>query len=198
MTSACQRMIVVRSAVMSLIRGASLAMCFAFSVLIASPALSEGLSGKVLIASPSMPKNPFSETVILICSHDKDGAIGLIVNRPADIPHINSKGGRKFPIQLGGPMKPGQFLLLMTDDAPPLTGLAIPGGLAVTDAMPYLNDTASPSRRFVVMAGHSNWDPGQLEAEVSGGFWLIGTADEDTLFGNNDEAKWRHMMEHSK
>lgn len=198
MASTCSKSIDIQAGVVLLLRGTMIFLSCVLLAVTATPVLAEGLSGKVLIASPEMPENAFSETVILICNEDKDGAFGLVVNRPADIPDIASKAGRRFPVRLGGPVKPRQLLLLMTDDIPPHKGLAVPGGLAVTDAAPYLNDAASPSRRFVVMAGHSSWDPGQLEAEIRAGGWLIGDADEEILFGNNDETKWRRMIERRK
>ncbi len=198
MASACSKSTGIRSGMALFLRRASAALSFVLLAATATPALSEGLAGKILIASPTMPENAFSQTVILICKQDKNGVFGLVVNRPAGIPDIPSKGGRKFPVRLGGPVEPRKLLLLMTDDLPPERGLAVPGGYAVTDAMPYLNDAARPSRRFVVIAGHSSWDPGQLEAEMGTGAWLVGNADEEILFGNDDEAKWRRMIERRK
>jgi putative transcriptional regulator len=165
-------------------------------LLLPSLASAEGLAGRLLVASPRMPPNPFSETVILICSHDATGAFGLVVNRRAGHAEADGRDGGTagFTLRLGGPVEPKLLFLLMTAEAAPPEALSVPGGFAVGNPSPFLAGELQPPRRATLVVGFSGWDPGQLEAELRHGDWLVQDADEETVFGERDEAKWQRAV----
>lgn len=160
------------------------------------PASGQDLAGRLLVASPRMPPNPFSETVILICSHDATGTFGLVVNRRAGHAEADGRDGGTagFPLRLGGPVESKLLFLLMTAEAAPPGAMAVPGGFAVANPSPFLAGELPPPRRASLVIGFFGWDPGQLKAEIQHGDWLIQDADEETVFGERDEAKWRRAV----
>ena len=158
----------------------------------------EFLSGKLLVASPHMPANPFAETVILVCSHDGQGAFGLVVNRSAGQAEADSHSGAgaspAFPLRLGGPVETKLLFLLMTAEAAPSDALMVPGGFAVGNPSAFLAGERPAPRRASLMVGYAGWTAGQLEAELARGDWMVQDADEETVFGTRDDAKWRRAV----
>lgn len=155
-----------------------------------------GLGGKVLVADPRVSGGFFAETVILICQHDATGAFGLVLNRRSR--HADTaerKRSLPWPLHVGGPVNPWSlFLLLKAEDAPQ-GAVMVEGGFAVANPQPYLAEEggAHPSLGVLLM-GYSGWAPGQLEAEMARGGWIAVDADEDLVFGAQDEAKWRRAL----
>ena len=165
------------------------------------------LSGKMLIAMPSMGDPRFSRSVILVCTHSDEGAMGLIINKPAKQIRfksllkqlgIDAKVTGKGPtIGLGGPVENARGFVLHSDDyQSEETTMDVPGGFAMTSTQNILADIANgigPEKAKLAL-GYSGWGPGQLEQEIQDNGWLVCDADEDLIFGLDDAGKWNQAL----
>ena len=161
------------------------------------------LDGKLLVAMPGMGDPRFERTVILICAHSAEGAMGLIVNRPTrdlsfgslleqlSIPR--APHGRDIRIHSGGPVERGRgFVLHSADYAGGAATMQIEGGYGMTATLDILEALArgdGPARALLAL-GYSGWGPGQLEQEIGANGWLIAEAAEDLVFSPDDAGKW--------
>ncbi|SDE25232.1 YqgE/AlgH family protein [Ruegeria marina] len=161
------------------------------------------LTGKLLIAMPGMGDPRFDRAVIFMCSHGEDGAMGLIVNKPADLRlsallsqmdiacDIQSVADSR--VRFGGPVEMGRgFVLHSSDYSASLHSLKVSEAFSMTATLDILEDIASgqgPMRRSL-MLGYSGWGPGQLESEIGENGWLTADADPDLVFDTPDEEKW--------
>lgn len=161
------------------------------------------LAGQILIAMPGMADPRFDHSVILVCAHSPDGAMGLILNKPLD--ELSFSGlleqlgipraphGRDIRVQFGGPVERGRgFVLHSSDWQAEGSTLEVPGGLGMTatlDILQALAQGGGPGEAMLAL-GYSGWGPGQLEAEIGRNDWLTSTAPEGLVFGADDAAKW--------
>ncbi|MSP43851.1 MAG: YqgE/AlgH family protein [Alphaproteobacteria bacterium] len=161
------------------------------------------LTGKLLIAMPSMNDPRFRRTVIYICAHSPDGALGLIINKHAGqisfpdlLEQLDMKcapGTEHIRIQLGGPVETGRGFILHTDDYF-LDGVTLPvrEHVGLTTSLDILRDMAQgrgPQKALVAL-GYSGWGPGQLEYEIRANAWLPCDADSDLIFSASLDTKW--------
>ena len=137
------------------------------------------LSGSILISMPGMGDPRFERTVILICAHSPEGAMGLIINKPApdldfsalldhlDIPR--GLAGRDIRVHLGGPVERGRGFVLHSPDYASNGGtLDVAGIYGMTATLDILQDLAQgrgPCEALLAL-GYAGWGPGQLEAEI--------------------------------
>jgi len=161
------------------------------------------LAGKLLIAMPNMGDLRFRRTVIYMCAHSPDGALGLIINKHAGqisfpdlLEQLDMKcapGTEHIRIQLGGPVETGRGFILHTDDYF-LKGVTMPvrEHVGLTTSMDILRDMAEGRgpQKVLVALGYSGWGPGQLEYEIQGNAWLHCNADTDLIFSASLEGKW--------
>jgi putative transcriptional regulator len=152
----------------------------------------ESLTGYFLIADPQLADPNFRQSVVLIVRHDEEGALGLIVNRPAPLPF------HKVWEQLTKEPCPTEVELFVGGPCGgPLMALHAKSELGEIDVSSHLHFTADiqhiralledgdgPLRLF---GGYSGWGPNQLETELAAGGWIIVPAAEDQLFGPPDE-----------
>lgn len=165
------------------------------------------LDGKLLIAMPGMGDPRFEKTVILICAHSDDGAMGLIINRPApDLSFANlleqlniplGDAGRTIHVHYGGPVERGRGFVLHSRDyrGGPAT-MQIDGTFGMTATLDILEALAAgdgPAQALLAL-GYSGWGPGQLEAEILSNGWLIADAVADVVFSANDSGKWAAVL----
>lgn len=173
------------------------------------PADSEFLSGRLLIAMPGIGDPRFERSVVFLCAHDEEHAIGLAVNRPLDgltLESLFEKIGvdrpigrvADEPVLVGGPVERERGFVLHTDDyLCDGVSLEVGGGLALTttnDVLQALTGDAAPRKAFLAL-GYAGWGPGQLEAEVRESVWLVCDADETLLFGDDHDHKWAQALE---
>lgn len=165
------------------------------------------LAGKVLIAMPGMGDPRFARSVVLICAHDADSAMGLIVNKPADsltfaglLDHLGitlGPAGRQIHVHFGGPVERGRgFVLHSPDWAGPAPAMQVPGGYRLTgtlDILDALAQGAGPEKALFAL-GYAGWGPGQLEAEIGRNDWLVADAPGDLVFAPEDGAKWAQAL----
>ena len=171
----------------------------------------DNLTGKVLIAMPGMADPRFAHSVVLICAHGDDGAMGIVLNKPlpgigfADLLGqlgIDAEGrAPAVPVHFGGPVEPGRGFVLhhLPEGAEGEDEgvLRIPGlRLGMTTTRNILEDIArgrGPDRA-VLSLGYAGWDAGQLEAEVLANGWLIADAGDDLIFGTDNAHKWQAAL----
>jgi putative transcriptional regulator len=163
------------------------------------------LSGQLLVAMPTMGDRRFRRSVIYMCSHSADGAMGLIVNqRSADVTladlveqlGLGEAGAEAFleqSVLTGGPVSTERGFVLHTNDyfAEEAT-LAIGDGICLTATIEILKAMAAGQgpRRSVLALGYAGWAPGQLEAEIGANGWLHCPADRDLIFDTDLELKY--------
>lgn len=166
-------------------------------------ALSGQLAGKCLIAMPSMGDPRFSRSVIYMCAHGEDGAMGLIVNKPAPdvrlgdlLEHLGIHKRHGLPdirVHIGGPVEHARgFVLHSSDFESPQGTMKVDDAISMTatlDILERIADGTGP-RQSILALGYAGWGPGQLEAEIGQNGWLTADARNDLVFGRANEFKW--------
>lgn len=167
------------------------------------------LTGKVLIAMPGMSDPRFQRSVVLICAHSDDGAMGLVLNRP--LPEIDfgdlleqleieaDNGARLIEVRFGGPVEPGRGFVLHNvpeHGNDPEGRLRIGQDLAMTTTRDILEDLAHGDgpESAVLVLGYAGWGPGQLEDEMLQNGWLVGDSAEELIFGDDHDVKWQAAL----
>ncbi|MEM9044043.1 MAG: YqgE/AlgH family protein [Pseudomonadota bacterium] len=165
------------------------------------------LDGHLLIAMPGMSDPRFHRTLIYLCAHSPDGAMGLIVNKPAETLKVSDlyerldiAHGSDLPdesVRFGGPVETGRGFVLHSGDyyAPEAT-MRVDGRVSMTATLEILHLMAAgegPSERMVAL-GYAGWSPGQLEIELQANGWLLCPPDRDLLFGTDNDAKWDRAL----
>ncbi|MBC7164737.1 MAG: YqgE/AlgH family protein [Roseovarius sp.] len=165
------------------------------------------LTGKCLISMPAMGDPRFAQSVVYLCAHSPEGAMGLIVNKPTDdlrmgdlLEHLSIKPGaemRNLPVHFGGPVEHGRGFVLHDDGyRSDLATLQVGGGFGMTATLDILEDLAAgrgPARALLAL-GYAGWGPGQLERELAQNGWLTCEADSDLIFATPDAGKWEAAL----
>ena len=165
------------------------------------------LDGQLLIAMPGMADMRFSRAVIFLCVHSPEGAMGLIVNKPApdlrfadllkqlEIPM--GPAAEQAPVHFGGPVQHGRgFVLHSRDYSVPGASLAVNDAFAMTATLDVLQDMARGAgpERAILALGYSGWGPGQLEGEIQANGWLVAPADAEVVFDVPNAEKWEAAL----
>ena len=165
-----------------------------------------GLTGQLLVAMPQMQDPRFAKSVIYLCAHTPEGAMGLVLNRLLDsitFPDLLEQlgieagpAGSEIRIHFGGPVESGRGFVLHTADYRQEGTLAINSSIALTATVDILRDIASGAgpRQKLLALGYAGWGPGQLDAEIQANGWLQVPADEQLVFGANLDAKWEAAL----
>lgn len=165
------------------------------------------LAGQLLVAMPGMMDPRFAKTVIYMCAHNADGAMGLVVNKLIEslsFPDllaqlgIESVGiGDQIKIHFGGPVESSRGFVLHSPDYKRDATLVVDEQVALTATVDILKAIAigSGPRRSLLALGYAGWGPGQLDDEIKANGWLHVAADNDLVFGGgNVEDKWDQAM----
>jgi putative transcriptional regulator len=172
------------------------------------------LDGQLLIAMPVMGDPRFERSVIYMCAHSSEGAMGIMVNRPAgsiDFPEllvqldiIKEDDQIKLPetaesmkVLKGGPVDTGRgFVLHSSDFYIENATLRIDDGICLTATVDILKAIAKGSgpKHAILALGYAGWAPGQLENEIQGNGWLHCDADQDLIFGGDVEEKYARAL----
>jgi putative transcriptional regulator len=166
--------------------------------------MKNSLAGRFLIATPSMEDRRFRRAVILICDHDEEHAMGIVLNRAMPkltVPNLLDQLGidctiklPRAPVLEGGPCQPDRGFVVHTDDwESDDSTLAIATGLRMTATRDVLQAIARGDRpaRSMLALGYAGWSGGQLEAEICENVWLVADADADAIFdASNLKSKW--------
>lgn len=160
--------------------------------------------GRLLVANPGVDDPNFSESVLLILLHQDGGSAGIFLNRPTWVdpseafPEIDSLEAYDDAIFLGGPVGVAELLTLFEFDGQPLDDtIRVSGGLYFSPNPALLNqiDFAAPEHPKVrVYAGHAEWGPGQLAAEIAAGRWRLLSPESGNVFAEQPERLWQKLM----
>jgi putative transcriptional regulator len=172
------------------------------------------LEGKMLIAMPSIGDERFARTLIYMCVHNPEGAMGIVVNKPAPditlpkllkqlsipVPEENrmrQSGISHCPVLAGGPVEAGRGFVLHTHDyfSEDAT-LPVDEDVGLTASIEILRAIADGNgpRRALLALGYAGWAPGQLEAEIQANGWLHCDPDPELLFGFDLDAKYHSAL----
>jgi putative transcriptional regulator len=161
------------------------------------------LTGKLLIAMPAMGDPRFEQSVVLICAHSDEGAMGLIVNKPTGevalsdmLEQLSIDHGpesRQLDVSFGGPVEQTRgFVLHSLDYVSNVNTLKVQSVFGLTATLDILEALAKgrgPERALVAI-GYAGWGPGQLEDELSQNAWLTCDANMELVFDLPDQGKW--------
>jgi len=164
------------------------------------------LVGQMLIAMPNMVDPRFARTVIYMCAHSAEGAMGLVVNRLFDslsFPELLEQVGiettgdeQSIRVHAGGPVESGRGFVLHSADFVRDGTMVVDDNVALTASIDILRAIAQGSgpRQSLLALGYSGWGPGQLESEIQANGWLHAPADETLLFGAELDTKWEEAI----
>jgi putative transcriptional regulator len=166
-----------------------------------SPEPSGYLKGQLLIATPLVQQTCFEKSVVYICSHTAEGAMGMLVNAVSNditcsdlLEQLNIKDAIRYlpPIHFGGPVDTSRGFILHTNDYATDNTHPINGNISLTATIDILQDIVAgkgPSKSLIAL-GYAGWKAGQLEEEIKGNSWICAPATDELIFGNNNPQKW--------
>src|SRR6202521_1546826 len=172
------------------------------------------LDGQMLIAMPTMRDERFTRSVIYVCAHSSEGAMGIIVNQPvaninfsdllvqldvipdSDLIELPSSAST-VKVLKGGPVETQRgFVLHSSDFFIEDSTLPIDDGICLTATLDILKAIARGNgpQSAILALGYAGWAPGQLENEIQENGWLHGPADSDLIFGTDTESKYSRAL----
>jgi len=169
--------------------------------------IEHSLLGQLLVAMPGMQDTRFEKTVIYVCAHSMEGAMGLVVNKPCEeitFPDLLEQLGieeygasNRIDLHFGGPVESSRGFVLHSPDYLRDASLMVDERVALTATIDILKAIASgagPSRSLLAI-GYAGWGPGQLDTEILNNGWLHVDADNDLVFGSDLDIKWEQAMQ---
>ncbi len=163
------------------------------------------LNGQLLIAMPGMQDPRFGRTVLYICSHSPEGAMGLIINRTYDeirfadlMNQLGIAGTPKQdrPVHFGGPVDSSRGFVLHSADFQAEQTLVVDDNVALTatkDILQAIVEGTGPDAAIFAL-GYARWSPGQLDSEIQANEWLTAPADRDLIFDRDLDTKWERAI----
>ena len=159
----------------------------------------DSLRGQLLISGASLWDPNFRRTVLLIAHHDEDGAVGVVLNNPADvtvaeaIPQLGSLVAADEPLYIGGPVEPQAAIVVADFQDPSVAEIVALGsiGFLPPESGPEVQDGIKRARVF---AGYSGWGAGQLEAEMSEDSWVVEPARPEDVFAPDPSRLWEDVL----
>lgn len=168
--------------------------------------ISIDFTGQMLAAMPNMADTRFSKSVIYVCSHSAEGAMGLVVNRlvqSLSFPDLLNQLDietygleEQIRIHLGGPVDSERGFVLHSPDYRKDSTVVVGEDFALTATIDILRDMASgmgPSQSLLAL-GYAGWGPGQLDQEIMENGWLTVPADGSIVFDDVVETKWERAL----
>jgi putative transcriptional regulator len=164
------------------------------------------LTGQLLVAMPAMADPRFAQSVIYVCAHTADGAMGLVVNRPIVKPSFDEllrqlevapvPPVRRIRLCAGGPVENGRGFVLHTQDWTGEGSLRVNDALALTASLDVLKAIAGGGgpREGLLALGYAGWGPGQLDNEIQQNAWLSVPAEETLVFDAGHDTKWQRAL----
>ncbi|WP_318470429.1 YqgE/AlgH family protein [Photobacterium leiognathi] len=169
------------------------------------------LTNHFLVAMPTMQDPQFKQSVIYLCEHNDEGAMGIIINHPIDISIANMLEqievdrtlpiadpiSLESPVLNGGPVSEDRGFVLHTTKGQYSSSLPVNSELAVTTSLDILSElgTTLAPEQFIVALGYAGWDAGQLEQELVDNNWLTIEADDNIIFSTPVGERWHKAIE---
>ncbi len=160
----------------------------------------ESLAGSVLVATPIITMPPFDRTVVALLEHDLEGALGLILNFPSDLPverYLPDTVSSLVPppvIFVGGPVGTESALGVVRGESSRVIRPSPFSGISIVDP----TDSAAGGNPMRVFGGFAGWSPGQLEAEIAEGGWWTALGHGDDFFTAHPEVLWEDTVRRVK
>ncbi len=161
------------------------------------------LEGKLLIAMPGMSDPHFEKSVIFMCAHSADGAMGIMINKPVEGLSFHDLAARldlkvtkntpDFPVLYGGPVETGRGFVLHSGDYESAEAtLPVSEDVSLTATLDILRAMAEGRgpERAIFALGYAGWNPGQIESEIRKNGWIHCDSDPELLFNIEPNAKW--------
>lgn len=170
------------------------------------------LDGHFLIAMPGMADENFARSVVYICAHSSEGAMGFIINRAQRLSftdvllHLDMvkddenirlpESALRVPIQSGGPVETGRGFVLHSDDYTSQSSIPVSDEISLTATLDIIRAISGGHgpRKATMLLGYAGWGPGQLEREISANGWLTCPADERLIFDTALEGKYDQAL----
>ena len=161
----------------------------------------DSLRGQLIIAAPTLVDPNFARAVVLIAEHTPEGAMGLVLNRPASalideaVPDLAWLARDDDHVWVGGPVAETAVIVLAEWEDTSLAGALVEGDLGFVGAdadQPEQLDGAI--RRARVFAGHAGWGPGQLEEEVAEETWIVASPVREEIFSADPDNLWAAVL----
>ena len=163
------------------------------------------LNGQLLIAMPNITDPRFKESVVYMCVHTEERAMGVIVNKSIDDLdftelmeqlHIDQQEPEARPVMFGGPVEPNRGFVLHTLDYHSDATLVVTDRIGLTGSREILEAIArgGAPRQALLALGYAGWGGGQLESEIRQNAWLHCDGESDIVFDGDFGAKWRRAM----
>lgn len=167
------------------------------------------LTGKCLISTPCMEDERFSQSLIYICSHNKEGAMGFVINKKikefsfsdlaSQLPVHIAKPVMAIDLHQGGPLEKVRGFVLHSTDYIKNDTIKIDNTIAISSSMDIITDIAygnGPLHNLIAL-GYASWAPQQLEQEIIDNDWLVVDSSPELVFQTNDEDKWQKALDKS-
>lgn len=161
------------------------------------------LEGQLLVATPNVMGGSFKQSVILMCAHSDEGAMGIIVNQ--SLPEVNyadlleqfnlpkHKIDSSVSVNYGGPVEVNRgFVIYRHEDRFLDEAMITMGDVAISGSMGLLQKIAEgtgPKQRIITL-GYAGWSPNQLEEEIEDNSWISVPVNSDLVFDKNNDRKW--------
>lgn len=165
--------------------------------------MTHSLAPSLLLSMPQLQDPNFAKTVVLLCEHAPEGAFGLVLNRPTDVP-ASSVVGLTPPVQednglrlwIGGPVEPHRGWILLAEPPEQADYRTIQEGLFLSTSPLELRRVLgiAPPPRARVLAGYAGWGPGQLDLEMQASAWLTAEIELDLVFDVEPALMWESAI----
>ena len=165
------------------------------------------VTGQLLIAMPGMRDERFAKSVIYMCAHSEEGAMGLVLNQRLDSltfaelisqlelgeKHLS----KDVPVHFGGPVESGRGFVLHTSDYQQDATLEVVNGVALTATVEILKAIAQGKgpQKSLLALGYAGWGPGQLDMEIRANGWLQVPSDSEIIFDIEPDTKWERAIQ---
>jgi len=153
-----------------------------------------------LIAGATLPDPNFARTVVLVCEHSEDGALGLVLNRAGELlvgesaPELAVLIGDDATIDEGGPVQPDALLVLAEFDDAGQAAIPVLGTVGLMGDGSDVDELVDVTRRARAFAGYAGWGPGQLDAELEREDWFVAPAGIDDIFDPDADELWQRVL----
>ena len=164
----------------------------------------KSLKGQLLIASPHMDDTRFQRSVIMMCQHDAQSAMGLVINKQAsrlklgDLYEKLNIGAPRFaaqdPVHIGGPVDSNRGFVLHSQDHMLPDSMAVTHEIGLTASIDMLRDITEGvgPMHTIVSLGCAGWSAGQLDREIAENVWLSLPASAQLVFDHDHKTLWEH------
>jgi putative transcriptional regulator len=161
------------------------------------------LAPALLVAMPDLADRNFRRTVVLLVHHDEDGTVGLVLNRKSELSAVDLcesldvewQGDPDAIVGWGGPVQPNTGWVVTGGDAL----ASLPDATCFAERLHFAGSldalrcvAGDPPEQLRLFIGYAGWGPGQLEAELAAGAWVVVPYSDASLFDVPDEALWDH------